>query len=598
MMLSYLVMMLLIGFVTSLFSYQMTKITSEETHLTQQVIPQTSALLDVKNQLYSKTYALKMYTLTRQPSYLEQYYTMLIDSSRFEGIKQTEENAALFSVIESISKLDFIFLNKINPLLQAKNVTAISYVLDHEVQPQIDQLESQLSFSLDLLEHRTKEEFERTNQSLQVSLIVTYSVSVLSILFGLFCTFYFRRELLRPIESLGKQVREVSRGTFGQQIVYDTRDEFHELAQEFNKMSRNIAELFEKDQLQKQVLQEEKLVRQQILDSLPVGVITRHYPSKEIHINEKAKEMVLLDDDYCPLSPEKSDWCLKREDSQTEALPWFENRKMTLYKQDGSTFSALVSYVPLLNQQRRETGWLVVLTDITEEIKLQEYMHQSEKLMLAGQLAAGAAHEIRNPLAVIYGFIQLMQKKFSEEESNQYYLPLILQEIERVNRIVTELLMLSKPSSPNYREVTLGEIVSPILPLMKAEATLHGIEIIDQMDKDTKLHVDVEQLKQIMLNLMKNGIEAMQQGGKLTIASSCDEANVHILISDTGEGIAPEYLSRIFDPFFSMKEEGTGLGLPISMRMVKNHGGDLLVQSKLGEGTQITISLPIQPTRG
>jgi signal transduction histidine kinase len=104
-------------------------------------------------------------------------------------------------------------------------------------------------------------------------------------------------------------------------------------------------------------------------------------------------------------------------------------------------------------------------------------------------------------------------------------------------------------------------------------------------------------LKQILLNLMKNGIEAMQQGGKLTITSSCDEANVQIMISDTGEGIAPEYLSRIFDPFFSMKEEGTGLGLPISMRMVKNHGGDLQVQSKLGEGTQFTISLPIQPTR-
>ncbi|MCG6197413.1 histidine kinase, partial [Anoxybacillus sp. LAT_38] len=124
-------------------------------------------------------------------------------------------------------------------------------------------------------------------------------------------------------------------------------------------------------------------------------------------------------------------------------------------------------------------------------------------------LAAGAAHEIRNPLTVIYGFIQLLQQRLPDEERDRHYLPLILQEIERVNRIVTELLMLSKPSQPNYREVALAQVLDSILPLMKAEATLHGIEIVDLCDKETRMPVDVEQLKQILLNLMKNSIEAM-----------------------------------------------------------------------------------------
>ncbi|WNC14141.1 ATP-binding protein [Brevibacillus brevis] len=592
MMLSYLVMMLLIGCVTTLFSYQMTKVTSEEMHLTQNILPQTSALLEVKNQIYTKTYALKMYTLTRQQSYLDDYYTNLIDTSRFDGIRQTEENTGFFSIVETISKLDFLFLNKINPLLKADNVPAVSYVLTHEVQPLIDQLERDLSFTLNQLEYKTNKEFQNTNESIKVSLILTYTVSIASILFGLFCTFYFRNLLLRPIQSLMEQVREVSKGTFGQQIVYQQLDEFSELAGEFNKMSRNIATLFAQDQEQRQVLIEERNLREQILNSLPVGIITCPHSTASVHVNQLAKHLVKLGENGFPATKDSSIlW-----EGEGEA-PWFVNRKMTLLKQDGTPFTALVSYIPLHNHdQSSETGWMVAFLDITEQEQVQEYLNQSEKLALVGQLAAGAAHEIRNPLAVIYGFIQLLQQQMTEQERERHYLPLILQEIERVNQIVTELLMLSKPSMPNYREVRLTDVLYSILPLMKAEALLHGIEIVDRCDQEIRLHVDVEQLKQILLNLMKNSIEAMKEGGILTVESRLDERAVHLHVRDTGEGISPEYLVRIFDPFFSLKEEGTGLGLPISRRMVENHGGDLQVHSKLGEGTEIIISLPLQPS--
>ncbi|WP_289138282.1 ATP-binding protein [uncultured Brevibacillus sp.] len=591
MMLSYLVMMLLIGCITTLFSYQMTKVTSDEMHLTQKVLPQTSALLEVKNQIYTKTYALKTYTLTRDQSYLDQYYTNLIDSSRFSSIEQTKENSELFSIIESISKLDFLFLNKINPLLKANNVPAVSYVLTHEVQPLMEQLERDLSFSLNQLEYKTNKEFQRTNESIKVSLILTYTVSVASILFGLFCTFYFRKELLRPIESLMQQARVVSKGTFGQQIVYNNQDEFSELAQEFNKMSSSIASLFAQDEEQRHILTEERNVREQILNSLPIGIITRPYASGDINVNQLAKHLVKLDEDGYPVSKDSFEAA-----SGAEHAPWFVNRKMTLFKQDDTPFIALVSYVPLHNHQYgQETGWMVAFLDITEQEQLQEYLNQSEKLALVGQLAAGAAHEIRNPLTVIYGFIQLLEQRLSREERDLHYLPLILQEIERVNRIVTELLMLSKPSQPDYREVTLTSVTQSILPLMNAEAMLHGIEIVDRCSPDIRIHVDVEQLKQILLNLMKNSIESMKEGGILVIESHLDEKAVHIHVRDTGEGIPPEYLVRIFDPFFSLKEDGTGLGLPISRRMVENHGGEMKVNSKIGKGTEIIISLPIKP---
>ncbi|MFJ9498788.1 sensor histidine kinase [Brevibacillus centrosporus] len=591
MMLSYLVMMLLIGCVTSLFSYQMTKVTSDEMYLTQHLLPQTSALLEVKNQIYTKTFALKTYTLTRDQSYLDSYYTHLIDTSRFAAVPQTKETVEFFSVIDSISKLDFLFLNKINPLLKADNVPAVSYVLFNEVQPLLDKLERDLSFSLNQLEYTTNKEFQRTNESIRVSLILTYSVSVASMLFGLFCTFYFRNQLLRPIQSLMQQVREVSRGTFGQQIIYKHQDEFFELAEEFNKMSSNIATLFAQDQAQRQVLIEERNLREQILNSLPVGIITRPI-SADIHVNQLARELVKLDETGLPLTKDaKAVW---ENDSHP---PWFVNRKMTLLKKDGTPFTALVSYIPLHNHlQDTETGWMVALLDITEQEQVQEYLNQSEKLAMVGQLAAGAAHEIRNPLTVIYGFIQLLQQQLSKEEKERYYLPLILQEIERVNQIVTELLMLSKPSLPNYREVRIAEVFHSILPLMNAEAILHGIEIVCDCDPETRLHVDVEQLKQIFLNLMKNSIEAMKEGGILTVEGRLDEKYVHIHVRDTGDGISPEYLVRIFDPFFSLKEDGTGLGLPISRRMVENHGGEMQVNSKLGAGTEIIVSLPRTPS--
>lgn len=593
MLLSYLVMMLLIGTVVLLFSYQMTKITTDELRLSQQILPQTSALLSMKNQLYSKTYALKMYAMTREPAYLEKYYSGMLQRNLLDQVTRTKENERLFSIASQISELDFIFFNKIDPLLKAKNVEAVTYVLHTEVEPRIMQLEQELAFTLESLESDTTAEFQQTNKSLRVALIVTYTVSVVTILFGLFSAFYFRKQLLRPIESLIQQMRQVSRGAFGKQVTYEARDEFFELASEFNKMSKNVAELFLHTKRQNQTLTEEKQLREQILNTLPVGVITYYTPTNEVHRNQKAQTLVELTEDFLPQSPDPDLWKQKDGDDTV----WFENRKIPLLKKDGTTFLALVSYAPLVQQDGREIGWMMVLSDITEQEKLQEYIHQSEKLSLVGQLAAGAAHEIRNPLTVIYGFMQLLEKNMSEEYRSRYYVPLIIQEIERVNRIVTELLMLSKPSQPNYREVTLEEVISAILPLMKGEAALHNIFLQEMYEKEAEIHVDVEQFKQILLNLMKNSLEAMPNGGTLTIESFQTEDKLHISVTDTGIGIQPEQLSRIFEPFFSDKDEGTGLGLPISMRMIQNHGGDLQVKSEAGKGTSFTIILPKQPDK-
>ncbi|MBM7110113.1 Sporulation kinase A [Brevibacillus laterosporus] len=594
MMLSYFVMMLLIGSVAILNSYQITKVTSEESHLTQKVVPQTNALLELKNQLYTKMFALQMYVSTREPNYLEKYYTVFELRDTFTMLKRNEENKEFFQIIDLIHELDLIFLNKVDPLLKANNVDAVTFVLTTEVDPKIAYLEKFVSLSLRTIETKTSEEVLNSSKRLKFSLIITYTISVASILFGLFCTLYFRKELMRPIRSLLRQVREVSHGTFGQQITYSVRDEFYELAQECNKMSRNISILFQQGERQNQILAQEKHVREQILDSLPVGIITRHFVTGEVYINRKALELVQLDEESYPRTVTPQVWVSKDDPSINCDSVWFENKKMELLHKNSSPFLGLVSYVPLRDSDQGNMGWMVVLSDISEQEQVQQYINQSEKLALVGQLAAGAAHEIRNPLTVIYGFIQLLQQKLTKEERKKYHLALVLQEIERVNKIVTEMLLLSKPSTPINREIPALELLNSIFTLTKGEALLHGIEMKFICPPTISLYVDQEQMKQVLLNLMKNSMEAMPQGGQLKVVCTETTSGVRIRIIDTGNGIPDEYLSRVMDPFFSVKEGGTGLGLPITMRLVSNHGGEMQIESKLGKGTTITIDLPHQ----
>ncbi|WP_232697258.1 ATP-binding protein [Brevibacillus daliensis] len=594
MMLSYFVMMLLIGSVAILNSYQITKVTSEETYLMEHIIPQTNALLGMKNQLYTKMYALKMYVPTRDADYLEKYYTEFELRDSFRNIERNERNKDFFAIYDLIAELDHIFLNKINPLLKAENFEAVTYVLRTEVEPKLIHLERIVSLSLRTIEKNTSDEVTKSTQKMKISLIITYTISVASILFGLFCTLYFRRELMRPIRSLLTQVREVSKGTFGQQITYSSKDEFYELAQECNKMSRNISLLFKQGEKQNQILAQEKHVREQILDSLPVGVITRHAITGELYINRKAQDLVLLDEASLPTTIKGQGWEWLQTEYPEETY-WFENKKMELLHKDGNSFLALVSYVPLLDNQKGNIGWMIVLTDITEQEQVEIYMHQSEKLAMVGQLAAGAAHEIRNPLTVIFGFMQLLQQKLTKEERNEFHLPLVIQEIERVNKIVTEMLLLSKPSKPIYKETSALELLQSIFTLSKGEAMLRRVEISYSCSPDLKLYVDQEQMKQILLNLLKNSMEAMTEGGNVTIYCEENETSITIKVTDTGDGIPIEYLSKVMDPFFSQKEGGTGLGLPITMRLVRNHGGEMEIESEMGKGTTIIIHLPSQP---
>lgn len=235
----------------------------------------------------------------------------------------------------------------------------------------------------------------------------------------------------------------------------------------------------------------------------------------------------------------------------------------------------------------------IILRDLSEHKHAEELMIRSEKLSVAGQLAAGIAHEIRNPLTAIKGFLQLMHGEI--EKDNQYF-EIIFSELNRIEMILSELLMLAKPQETVFEKANVKTILLEVVTLLETEAILRNIVIEKKFsDENQEVVCDKNQLKQVFINLIKNAIEAMPNGGTVTISTKSENFSIVIEIKDEGEGIPKELLERLGEPFLTTKEKGTGLGLMITYKIVENHKGTIDVSSS-EKGTVFTIKLPKQKT--
>lgn len=240
-----------------------------------------------------------------------------------------------------------------------------------------------------------------------------------------------------------------------------------------------------------------------------------------------------------------------------------------------------------------ETAVQVILRDISERKQTEELMLKSEKLSIAGQLAAGIAHEIRNPLTAIKGFLQLMKPTMEE---NEHYFEIVFSELSRIELILSELLMLAKPQQNAVKErVNLKKIISEVTALLETQANLKGIFIKTNYEHDSMyINGDQNQLKQVFINLIKNAVESMPDGGTVHILMTEDEYSVNVTVKDEGDGIPENVLKRIGEPFLTTKEKGTGLGLMVTFNLIKNHQGAIQVDSKPDRGTAFHITFPKQ----
>jgi two-component system, sporulation sensor kinase A len=250
---------------------------------------------------------------------------------------------------------------------------------------------------------------------------------------------------------------------------------------------------------------------------------------------------------------------------------------------------------PILNDHDTPDSFVVVARDLTERKKTEEMLRKSDKLSVLGQLAAGVAHEIRNPLTSIRGFLQLLQSKALE---NVDYYEIMLSEIDRINSIVGEFMLLAKPQAMNFMEIDLREILRHVISILDTQAIMTNVQIY--FDSEPGLPpiwcVD-NQIKQVFVNMLKNAIEAMPSGGSVHIQLRKQDNHIIASFVDHGCGIPEERLATLGEPFYTTKEKGTGLGLMICYKIVENHHGRILIDSKVNEGSTFSIMLPIHKNK-
>lgn len=236
---------------------------------------------------------------------------------------------------------------------------------------------------------------------------------------------------------------------------------------------------------------------------------------------------------------------------------------------------------------------LTTFRDVTEKLEMEANLHKSDTLSVIGQLAAGVAHEIRNPMTALKGFIQLLED--SSEGQHSMYFDVISTELNRIDAIINEFLILAKPQAIKFVEHSITQIMSETVNLLSAQAVLYNVQFLLHYDDDLPtLICEPNQLKKVFINMIKNGIEVMPSGGFITISINHTTDNrIHISIKDEGYGIPEEKLKKLGQPFYTTKERGTGLGLMVSYRIIEEHQGTIKVESEVGKGTVFHVYLPV-----
>jgi two-component system sensor histidine kinase PilS (NtrC family) len=262
---------------------------------------------------------------------------------------------------------------------------------------------------------------------------------------------------------------------------------------------------------------------------------------------------------------------------------------------DGQELTIGATVSPLRDVRDQVIGRVVNFTDLTELRRLETQQRRSERLVTVGHLAAGIAHEIRNPLASINGSIELLRQAPQSSEDDRTLMNIVHREIDRLNVLIGDLLDYANPKPRHTVDFDLAVLVDEVLQVARAEPAFTTIDLTLDLAKPLPIHADPAQLRQVVWNLVRNAADAALLGGKhVTVTAHQSGDGAVITISDDGPGIPPEQLAKIFDPFFTTKSKGTGLGLATSHAIVLEHGGRIDAESEVGQGTKMVVRLPQQ----
>jgi len=350
----------------------------------------------------------------------------------------------------------------------------------------------------------------------------------------------------------------------------------------------------------KRVLQDTSAFADEVVSNLPVGLIATDRRGRIAFFNETAERITgvkfrdIRGRDPNQFLPVHLCGLQERLDKGQTIL----EEEMECSFSGDKTVPLRASASKIVNEEGQFVGNILILRDLGEVRRLQDEVRRKEKLAAVGSLAAGIAHEIRNPLSSIKGVATYFGNKFAETAEDQKLAGVMVREVERLNRVISELLEFARPSELKLKETNLKEILEHSVRLVHQDATSNNIEVnLSVSDRLPPVLLDPDRFSQALLNLYLNAIQAMDEGGVLSVYGILGEdGEIQVEIGDTGKGIDPDDVNKVFDPYFTTKSKGTGLGLAIVHKIMEAHGGDIKVRSTPGKNTIFTLRLPANPT--
>lgn len=447
------------------------------------------------------------------------------------------------------------------------------------------------------------------------------TIALATLLVGGVAAALVARRITRPVRQLAEGADAISRGELYQRIEPTTRDEIGRLAVAFNHMAAQLVQqhaALEAGNAELRRRLEEivdfKSYTDNLLASLTSGIVTVDLEGRVVTLNPAAELLTgffagEVIGHYCSEvfahAPGIGDMLMETLASRT-ATP---GATLTLQRRNGTTVPVEFSAVPLKGGEGKDLGVIGIFRDLSAVRDLEEQLRRSDRLVAIGTLAAGLAHEIKNPLTSLLTFTRRLARKFDDEQFQVRFQSVVPRELERINGIVEGLLDLARPSRLSLRRLHLPGLLERVTDLYAHELDTQGVTVRREYARDvSSIVADAEALYQAVVNLVANALEAMPRGGELTLRVGWAEApaprrphalhptrRVQVEVGDTGGGISPSLADRVFNPFFTTKKQGTGLGLALTHKIVEDHGGTVTFTSAPGHGTTFRIVLPLIP---
>ncbi|MGQ9645523.1 MAG: two-component system sensor histidine kinase NtrB [Thermodesulfobacteriota bacterium] len=338
-----------------------------------------------------------------------------------------------------------------------------------------------------------------------------------------------------------------------------------------------------------------------IIQSLDSGLLTIDLDGRINFYNRTAEKILNLNGggtreiSINDLFPKINEMIQATSKRKSEGVPLDYQRYETLFTHSsGKRIHLGFAISPLTNPEGASIGHTLIFQDITKFKEMEEEMKRVDRMAAVGLLAAGMAHEIRNPLASLSGSIQMLKSELVLDESQRHLMDITLRESERLNALITDFLLFAHPPQTLKRPWEISKLLQETIDLLSHSPAFHdGLHITHlPPEEPIRAMIDADQMKQVFWNLLMNAVQAMPHGGEIRISTGKGKEWIRIAIADSGQGIPLEEKEKIFEPFFTTKEGGTGLGLSIVHKIVENHNGLIKVESEVGRGSTFTVFLP------